>query len=726
MKFSFGVLKLFVPNAAWLFTCIIISSASPAQKKYVDKKEKYDAYLFTYFTGNAKEDEQIRFALSKDGYNFRALNNNKPVISSEKISETGGVRDPHILRGHDGKTFYMVVTDMASANGWDSNRAMVLLKSTDLINWTSSIINIQKKYPGQDSLLRVWAPQTIYDANTGRYMIYFSMKHGKDPDKIYYAYANKDFTDLATEPKQLFFSPTNGACIDGDIVFKDGKYHLFFKTEGEGAGIKIAVSNKLTSGYVLQDRYVQQTKDPVEGAGVFKLNNGEGYILMYDVYTKGRYQFTKSRDLKTFSVIDHEVKMNFHPRHGTVIPITSQEAERLISKWGTIEGIMSSASSNAIKKINTKIDTVKKSIYLSVKPGTNLTSFSPSFITLPGVTIYPTMAQDFSKGPVSYKVSIKGREPETWRMHAGISNNPVLDGYYADPDILYSEKTKKYYIYPTSDGFTNWAGTYFKTFSSADLVNWKDEGTILDLEKDVSWAKRNAWAPCIIEKKINDQYKYFFYFTAAQKIGVAVADDPAGPFVDSGKPLIDQFPEGVRSGQQIDPDVFTDPATGKNYLYWGNGYMAVAELNDDMVSLKPGTTRVITPDSTFREGTHVLYRNGIYYFMWSEDDTRSENYRVRYGTTASPTGKINVPANNLVIAKDVASGIYATGHHSVIQVPGKDEWYIVYHRFNYPNGINMGEAAGYNREVCIDKLEFNTDGSIKQIIPTHKGAGLAN
>ncbi len=112
--------------------------------------------------------------------------------------------------------------------------------------------------------------------------------------------------------------------------------------------------------------------------------------------------------------------------------------------------------------------------------------------------------------------------------------------------------------------------------------------------------------------------------------------------------------------------------------------------------------------------------------MWSEDDTRSENYRVRYGTSDSPTGEIKVPVNNLVIAKDVASGIYATGHHSVIQVPNKDEWYIVYHRFNYPNGITMGRAAGYNREVCIDKLEFNPDGSIKQVMPTHKGIRLKN
>ena len=107
--------------------------------------------------------------------------------------------------------------------------------------------------------------------------------------------------------------------------------------------------------------------------------------------------------------------------------------------------------------------------------------------------------------------------------------------------------------------------------------------------------------------------------------------------------------------------------------------------------------------------------------MWSEDDTRSENYRVRYATSDSPLGTFTIPKNNLVIAKDTEAGIYATGHNSTIQIPGKDEWYIVYHRFNYPKGITMGNAAGYNREVCIDKLEFNADGSIKQVIPTHAG-----
>ena len=686
-------------------------------------QQKYSAYVFAYFTGNSKSEEAIRFALSNDGYHYVALNSNKPIISSEKISSTGGVRDPHILRGADGKTFYMVATDMVSANGWNSNRAMVLLKSTNLVDWTSSIVNIQKKYSNQDSLLRVWAPQTIYDPQAKKYMIYFSMKHGQDPDKIYYAYANRDFTDLETEPKQLFFSPTNGACIDGDIVLKDGKYYLFFKTEGEGAGIKVAVSDRLTSGYVLHDKYLQQTKDPVEGAGVFKLNGRDEYILMYDVYTKGRYQFTRTKDFRNFTVVDEDITMNFHPRHGTVLPITTAEAEALVTRWGIEEDIILSARSRAIKKINVSIDTSEKlrKITLPVKPGTNLKAFNPEFTTFPGVSITPATGQNFTTGEIEYTVKIKGKAAQTYKVQAKTYNNPVLNGYYADPDILYSEKNKKYYIYPTSDGFRNWSGTYFKTFSSMDLINWKEENVILDLERDVGWAKRNAWAPCIIEKKIDGRFKYFFYFTAAQQIGVAVSDDPAGPFVDSGNPLIDKFPEGVTRGQHIDPDVFWDPATGKNYLYWGNGYMAVAELNDDMISLKPGTTRVITPDATFREGTTVFFRNGKYYFLWSEDDTRSENYRVRYGTTDSPTGKINIPANNLVIAKDPAAGLYGTGHNSILQIPGKDEWYIVYHRFNYPRGITMGNAAGYYREVCIDRLEFNNDGTIKQVQPTHEG-----
>lgn len=698
----------------------IIAQPKKTSGQKAQSKENV-AYLFTYFTGNSKAEEAIRFAVSTDGYHYSALNNNNAIISSEKISSTGGVRDPHILRGEDGKTFYMVATDMVSANGWNSNRAMVLLKSNDLIHWTSAVVNIQKRFPNNENLLRVWAPQTIYDKTAKKYMVYWSMKNGDDPDKIYYAYANADFTDLETTPKQLFFSPTNGSCIDGDIIYDKGKYNLFFKTEGNGNGIKKAVSDKLTEGYVLQDKYLQQTKEAVEGAGVFKLNHGDEYILMYDVYMKGRYQFTKSKDLTNFSVVDQDVTMDFHPRHGTILPVNRQELSRLLKQWYTVESVLHTAKNKAINQNNIVLDSVNKKLYLPVNYGTDLKAFDPQFNPFNQISIMPKGKLDFSKGPVKIKVSIPGQQAKTYEVSVAVANNPVLKGYYADPEILYSNKTAKYYIYPTSDGFNNWSGTYFKTFSSTDLVNWKDEGKILDLEKDVSWAKRNAWAPTIIEKKVNGKYKYFYYFTAAQKIGVAVADDPAGPFKDSGKALIASRPKGIKGGQEIDPDVFNDPKTNKSYLYWGNGYMAVAPLNDDMISIDTSAIKIITPNNDFREGTEVFYRNGKYYFLWSEDDTRSENYRVRYGFSDSPTGKITIPENNLILAKDATQGIYGTGHNSVIKVNGRDEWYMVYHRFTRPKGISMGDAAGFNREVCIDKMEFNSDGTIKPVKPTLNG-----
>ena len=638
------MLKKIILSLISVFSLINFSNAQPPALAEKDKT----AYLFVYFTGNRPADEAIRFAVSSDGYNYFALNDNNPVIDSKIISSSGGVRDPHILRCEDGKTFYMVATDMVSSKGWDSNRAMVLLKSTDLINWSSKVINIQQRFTGQEDLKRVWAPQTIYDAEAKKYMIYWSMKHGEKNDIIYYAYANKDFTDLEGEPKPLFIPRSGDYCIDGDIIRKDSLYHLFCKTGNkQSSGIKSATTTSLTSGnWTENDSYLQPTKEDVEGSAIFKMNNSDTYIMMYDLYRAHSFQFTKSTDLKNFTIIDQDVKMNFKPRHGTVISISRDELRSLIKQWGKPEGF-----------------------------------------------------------------------PE-------INNNPVLSGYYADPEILYSKKTKKYYLYPTSDGFTGWSGNYFKAFSSDNLTNWKDEGIIIQLGKDVSWADRNAWAPCIVEKKIKGKYKYFYYFTAAQKVGVAVSDHPAGPFKDLGKPLLADRPEGVNRGQVIDPDVFTDPQTGKSYIYWGNGFMAGAELNHDMVSIKPGTETLLKPDLTFREGTYVFYRNGKYYFLWSEDDTRSPNYRVRYAISDSPLGKFTIPENNLILAKDSLQGIFGTGHNSVLQIPGKDEWYMVYHRFSYPDGIKMGDAAGYNREVCIDKLEFNTDGSIKYVKPTHKGVKL--
>jgi hypothetical protein len=231
----------------------------------------------------------------------------------------------------------MVATDMVSANGWASNRGIVLLRSTNLTEWESSVVNIPKTFSAFAAADRVWAPQTIFDPSVGKYMVYFAMRLGtKDFDKIYYAYANSTFTALESAPKVLY-AYNNLPAIDPDIICKDSTYYIFFKTEGNGNGIKSAISSKLTTGYVLYDKYLQPTTAAVEGSCVFKLINSNSYILMYDMYTSGKYQFAISTDLKSFTVAPTAISFDFTPRHGTVIPITSAEKQALNAKWNPIQ-----------------------------------------------------------------------------------------------------------------------------------------------------------------------------------------------------------------------------------------------------------------------------------------------------------------------------------------------------------------------------------------------------
>lgn len=640
-------------------TLMLAASPTFAQKKakavpeVKDPNEKV-AFLFTYFTGNAPEEEQICYALSEDGYNYTLLNQGLPVIKSDTIAYTQCVRDPHILRGEDGKTFYMVVTDMKSSLGWASNRGLVLMKSTDLIHWTHSAINFPTKYPKLwKNVTRVWAPETIYDHQAKKYMVFYSLltNDGKlNYDKIFYSYVNDDFTDLEGEPKWLF--DAGNATIDGDIVYNeaDQMYHLFYKQES-GRGIYQAVAKNLTDKWQMLDGHVEQTKEAVEGVGVCKSLDGKSWVVMYDCYGSGHYQFCKSEDLKTFTKVqDTKTHGRFTPRHGTIMPITQAEKDRLIAEWG--DGV-----------------------------------------------------------------------------------NPILPGFHADPEVLYSNKTKKYYIYSTTDGTPGWGGHDFSVFSSSDLVSWTDEGKMLDVKGDqVKWANGNAWAPCIIERKVGKDYKYYFYFSAhnpqsnRKEIGCAVSDSPTGPFVDCGHPVITDNirPSDVRGGQSIDVDVFQDPKSGKFYLYWGNGFMAGAELNDDMTSIKQETMVNLTPkggslkDYAYREGAYVFYRKGTYYFLWSVDDTGADNYHVAYGTAKSPLGPIEVAAEPIVIQQDPSQKIYGTAHNSVLQIPGKDEWYIVYHRIN-PNFRERQLSPGTHRQVCIDKMTFDKSGKIIPVKPTHEG-----
>lgn len=215
--------------------------------------------------------------------------------------------------------------------------------------------------------------------------------------------------------------------------------------------------------------------------------------------------------------------------------------------------------------------------------------------------------------------------------------------------------------------------------------------------------------------------KYFFYFSGQnptydrKTIGVAIADSPEGPFTAQPKAMILNN-ESVTSSQAIDPDVFLDPKTSKYYLYWGNGNPLMAELADDMVSLKSGTIQNISGLTDFREGSFVVYREPYYHFTYSIDDTGSENYRVGYATSTNATGPFKY--HGVVLQKDTSQGILATGHDSVINVPRTDDWYMAYHRFAIPNG------DGTHRETTIDRVTFDPEtGLMNMVTPTLNGPG---
>lgn len=679
-------------------------------------------YLFATFRGEGSPmTEQIYFMTSEDGRDWTALNNGEPVLVSD-VGEKG-VRDPYIIRSHDNQRFYLIATDLSIHLNRDWGRAqtaasqsIVIWESEDLVNWSGPrLVKV-----AADNAGCTWAPEAVFDEERREYMVFWASKTADDnfEKQRIWAARTKDFRTFG-EPFVYIEKPTT--VIDTTIVRENGVYYRFTKDEKFSA-ITMETSRDLMRGWKDVPGFTLTKLRGYEGPACFMIEppaagKSAKWCLLLDFFSKGQgYQPYITGDLAKGKFVEAP-KMNFpfHPvRHGTVIPVTREEMARLGKKWGALD---IKATAAEVRTNNVVVDRAAGTIELPVPPGTDLAKLDPAFEAAYGMTVSPQGPQDFSKGPVEYTVG----GDQTFRVTAVTRGNPVLKGYFADPDCIYSHKTGKYYIYPTSDGYHGWSGTYFKAFSSDNLADWKDEGVILDLEKDVSWADRNAWAPCIIERETNGKFRYYYYFTAAQKIGVAASDNPTGPFRDSGKPLIDFKPDGVTGGQEIDPDVFHDPVSGKYYLYWGNGYLAAAELENHMAAVKKSTIRVMTPDHTFREGVHVFFRGGTYYFLWSEDDTRSPNYRVRYATAKSPLGPLEIPEDNLVIARDDSAGIYGTGHNSTIQVPDRDEWYIVYHRFTYPKGIGMGDSGGFHREVCIDRMEFDDAGRIKQVTPTHHG-----
>ena len=295
-----------------------------------------------------------------------------------------------------------------------------------------------------------------------------------------------------------------------------------------------------------------------------------------------------------------------------------------------------------------------------------------------------------------------------------LAQNPVIrDQYTADPTARVFHG--KVYLYPSHDIMPPAAQQRqawfsmedYHVFSSENLTDWTDHGVILNQE-NVPWGKSDGfamWAPDCVEK----DGKYYFYFPDAPRsgrgfaIGVAIADSPEGPFIPEAEPI-----EGVTG---IDPCVLLDD-DGRQYIYWAGGPMRGASLSSNMKALDGPVTEMKGLPEGFKEGPFAFKRNGLYYltFPWVRREGGTET--LAYATSKSPLGPWDFRG---IIMAEHANRCW-TNHHSLVEYRG--QWYLFYHN-NF-----FSPRDDKRRSVCIEKLTFNTDGTIREVTPTMRGVGI--
>ena len=278
----------------------------------------------------------------------------------------------------------------------------------------------------------------------------------------------------------------------------------------------------------------------------------------------------------------------------------------------------------------------------------------------------------------------------------------ILPPYHADPSA--KAFAGKYWIYPSHDlaGSKDWSMVDWHVFSSTNLKKWKDEGVIFGL-KDISWAKQFAWAPDAAYRN----GKYYFYYPADFQIGVAVADNPKGPFNDPlGKPLIEK---GEGNTLVIDPCIFIDEDSTA-YLYFGQNKARSVKLKKDMITRDGPIMEVDVKN--FHEGGWVHKRDSLYYFSycaWEGDSVVAKAHPGAAREKVKYHGKIAYSVSKSPLGPWEYKGIIMdnggrNNHHSIVKFGRR--WYIFYH--------NMGPSF-YERMVCVAPLNYDIDGAIKPV-----------
>lgn len=325
----------------------IVPSLEKPKKAKTIKEKDYAGYLLVYF----KDQNQCAYmAISKDGYTFTDINNGKPTFDGSKLAEQKGVRDPHITRGPDG-AFYLAMTDLHISGkragfrdtdwerpiekyGWGNNRALVLMKSYDLIHWTHSDFRVDKAFPELGDIDCSWAPETVYDPIKKKMMVYFTIRYNNKEANMYYSYPDDNFTKLETVPKKI----TEIGGIDGDITKVGNQYHMHYVSD---AKVWHAVSDKINGDYKPENKRIDPEKVSTEAPNVFKRIGTDTYVLMYDVYgaRPSNMGFSETTDFATYKNLGHfnEGVMkttNFtSPKHGAVTYLTLKELKAIAEHW---------------------------------------------------------------------------------------------------------------------------------------------------------------------------------------------------------------------------------------------------------------------------------------------------------------------------------------------------------------------------------------------------------
>ncbi|MBM6992186.1 MAG: family 43 glycosylhydrolase [Prevotella sp.] len=344
---------------ALLFFALALTSAHAAthRAKKTLKEKDMGAYLFTFFNDPT---HSLFMAISYDGYTFTAVNNGEPIISGDSIADQRGIRDPHIYRAPNG-SFYIAMTDLhvfgkerglrttqwerPDQYGWGNNRGLVLMKSDDLIHWTHHEVRIDQLFPKRFGEIGcAWAPETIWDPKAKRLMVYFTIREkAGDRTKLYYSYANDDFTTLETEPQLLFEYPDEKIqVLDADICpMPDGRYFMTYVSQENPGGIKYMISKDIHHYDDYHAEQIDAESRGCEAPNMWKRIGEKKWVLMYDIYSVSphNFGFVETSDFKTFKPLGrfNEGVMkatNFvSPKHGSVIHITKAEAQRLENYW---------------------------------------------------------------------------------------------------------------------------------------------------------------------------------------------------------------------------------------------------------------------------------------------------------------------------------------------------------------------------------------------------------